>query len=330
MRHFYSLNEFTPKDIEGFLDRAAHHKQHPYSDKLAKKQFALLFLDPSLRTRCSFEVAIRQLGGGVTTLEGGMLWKLETEMGKKMDGDKSEHVIEAMGVLSRYFDGLGIRAFARGVSRQDDLLDQTFTAFMENAKIPVFNMESAVYHPCQAMADLLTIRELLGSFRGRKISILWATHPLAVPMAVPNSILLASTLVGMDVTLAHPAGFELQDGLLEMARDFAGRSGGSFRIVNDREEGAEDAEVIYAKAWGGLSRYEDRDGEAALRKKHSEWTVDTRLMEMTRRAYFMHCLPVRRNVVVTDEVIDSKQSVIFRQAENRLHAEKAILEWMYS
>jgi ornithine carbamoyltransferase len=156
-----------------------------------------------------------------------MLWKLETEMGKKMDGDKSEHVIEAMGVLSRYFDGLGIRAFARGVRREEDLLDQTFTSFMENAKIPVFNMESAVYHPCQAMADLLTIRELLGGFKGRKISIVWATHPLAVPMAVPNSILLAATLVGMDVTLAHPGGFELQDGILGMAKDFAGRSGGS-------------------------------------------------------------------------------------------------------
>ncbi len=330
MRHFYSLNEFTPEQIEHFLARALYHKQNPYLNVLAQKQFALLFLDPSLRTRCSFEVAIRQLGGGVTTLEGQTLWKIETELGAKMDEDKSEHVREAMGVLSRYFDGLGLRSFARGVNREEDLLDQTFGSFVESAKIPVFNMESAVYHPCQAMADLLTVKELFESFRGRKISIVWATHPRPLPMAVPNSILLASTLVGMDVTLAHPKGFELQEGILAMAGDFANRAGGSLRVVHDREDAARDAEIVYAKAWGGLGRYADPQKEVQLRLHNSHWIVDAAFMELTRRAYFMHCLPVRRNVVVSDEVIDSKQSVIFRQAENRLHAQKAILEWVYS
>ena len=254
-----------------------------------------------------------------------MLWKLETEVGKKMDEDKSEHVIEAMGVFSRYFDGMGLRAFARGVNREEDLLDTTFSSFMENTKIPLFNMESAVYHPCQAMADLMTMKELLGQLGGRKITIMWASHPLALPMAVANSILIASTLVGMDVTLAHPEGFELQEGIVTMSQDFARRSGGKLRIVHDREEAARDAEVIYAKAWGGLSRYDDPQGELALRKKNSAWIVDAHIMELTRRAYFMHCLPVRRNVVVTDDVIESKQSVIFREAENRLHAQKAIM-----
>ncbi len=330
MRHFYSLNEFSPEQIEQFLSRALFHKQNPYLQTLAKKQFALLFLDPSLRTRCSFEVAIRQLSGGVTTLEGQTLWKIETELGAKMDGDKSEHVREAMGVLSRYFDGLGLRSFARGVNREEDLLDQTFSAFVESAKIPVFNMESAVYHPCQAMADLLTIKELFGGFSGKKITIVWASHPRSLPMAVPNSILLASTLVGMDVTLAHPKGFELKDGIVAMANDFSKRAGGQFRIVHDRAEAAKDADVVYAKAWGGLARYSDPQAEANLRAQHADWIVDTPFMDSTRRAYFMHCLPVRRNVVVRDEVIDSKQSVIFRQAENRLHAQKAILEWVYS
>jgi N-acetylornithine carbamoyltransferase len=330
MRHFYSLNEFTPRDIDHFLQRALFHKAQPYSDTLAKRQFALLFLNPSLRTRCSFEVAIRQLGGGVTTLEGQMLWKLETELGKKMDEDRSEHVREAMGVLSRYFNGLGLRSFARGVSREEDLLDQTFSAFMENAKIPVFNMESAMYHPCQGLADLLTIQELFEGFQGRKITVMWATHPFSLPMAVPNSILMAASLVGMDVTLAHPKGFELNESIVRLASDFANRAGGRLRIVNDRKEAARDAEIIYAKAWGGISRYEDPQGELELRRKHSDWIVDAPLMDMTRRAYFMHCLPVRRNVVVSDEVIESKQSVVFRQAENRLHAQKAILEWLYS
>ncbi|MBI4606012.1 MAG: N-acetylornithine carbamoyltransferase [Planctomycetes bacterium] len=330
MRHFYSLNEFTSDEIERFLQRALYFKSRPYLNILAQKQFALLFLDPSLRTRCSFEVAVRQLGGGVTTLEGQALWKIETELGTRMDRDKAEHVREAMGVLSRYFDGLGLRAFARGERKQEDLLDETFSAFMESAKIPVFNMESAVYHPCQAMADLLTIRELLESFKGRKITIVWATHPRPLAMAVPNSILLGTTLVGMDVTLAHPPGFELQEGILAMARDFAKRSGGKLRVVSGREEAARDAEVVYAKAWGGLGRYDDPQREAELRLANSHWIVDTSFMDLTRRAYFMHCLPVRRNVVVSDAVIDSKQSVIFRQAENRLHAQKAILEWIYA
>lgn len=330
MRHFYNLNEFTPEQIDQFLTRALYHKQNPYSDGLAKKQFALLFLDPSLRTRCSFEVAIRQLGGGVTTLEGQTLWKIETELGVKMDQDKSEHVREAMGVLSRYFDGLGLRSFARGVKREEDLLDETFSAFVESAKIPVFNMESAVYHPCQAMADLLTIKELFGGFQKKRIVIVWASHPRALPMAVPNSILLASSLVGMDVTLAHPRGFELQEGIMTMAGDFARRAGGSLRVVHDREEAARDADIVYAKAWGGMARYTDPQAEAEARLKNASWIVDTEFMDWTRRALFMHCLPVRRNVVVRDEVIDSKSSVIFRQAENRLHAQKAILEWVYS
>jgi N-acetylornithine carbamoyltransferase len=235
-----------------------------------------------------------------------------------------------MGVLSRYFDGLGLRSFARGINREEDLLDQTFSVFMENAKIPVFNMESAIYHPCQAMADLLTLKELLETFKGRKITITWAPHPLPLPMAVPNSILLASTLVGMDVTLAHPPGFELHEAILGMARDLARKSGGKLRITSERDDAAREAEVIYAKAWGGLSRYDEPEKEIELRRQNAHWTVDSAFMDRTRRAYFMHCLPVRRNVVVTDEVIESKQSVIFRQAENRLHAQKAILEWLYS
>jgi N-acetylornithine carbamoyltransferase len=259
-----------------------------------------------------------------------MLWKLETGRGKRMDEDKSEHVVEAMGVFARYFDGLGLRCFARGLNRQDDLLDGTFTSFMGSAKIPVFNMESAVYHPCQAMADLMTIRELLGEFRGRKIAILWASHPRPLPMAVPNSILIASALMGMDVTLGHPEGFELQEGIVALAEDFSQRAGGKLRVVHDREEAARGAEIIYAKAWGGLSRYEDPEGEATRRQENRHWVVDSHLMDLTSRAYFMHCLPVRRNVVVTDDVIESNQSVIFREAENRLHAQKSILEWMYS
>lgn len=331
MRHFYRLSEFPADQVNRFIDRATQFKQDPYcSRRLERKQIGLLFLNPSLRTRCSFEVGIRQLGGGVSTLEAQSLWKLETELGARMDGDRSEHVKEAVGVLSRYFDGIGVRAFARGEDREEDLQDRTISAFIEHSKVPVFNMESAAYHPCQALADLMTIRELLGGFKGRRITITWAPHPVALPMAVPNSILLAASQMGMEVTLAHPPGFEVQSGILSMAQALSTDAGGSLRVTDDQRGACSDAEAVYAKAWGGLLRYEDPQAEAALRKEHSDWTVTQSLMSVTRRAYFMHCLPVRRNVVVSDEVLDSAQSVVFRQAENRLHVQKAILEWVYA
>ena len=330
MRHFYSLNEFSSEQISEFVDSGLAFKESPYSEVLERRQIALLFLNESLRTRCSFEVATRELGGDVSTLDAKTLFALESEFGNRMDGASAEHVKEAIGVFSRYFSALGLRSFARGEDQQEDLLDKTFTTFLEHAKIPVFNMESALYHPCQALADLMTIKELFQDFQGRKVTITWANHPRALPMAVANSALLAMTKMGMHVTLAHPESFDLQEGIMNMAGDLAVKSGGSLDVVHDRLEGAKDADVVYAKSWGSLLRYEDPGAEQDLRDGLKDWVVDSELMSCTRRAYFMHCLPVRRNVVVSDEVIDSNRSVVLQEAENRLHAQKAILEWIFS
>ena len=330
MRHFYSLNEFSSEQIAEFVDSALAFKESPYSEVLERRQIALLFLNESLRTRCSFEGATRELGGDVSTLDAKTLFALESEFGNRMDGASAEHVKEAIGVFSRYFSALGLRSFARGEDQQEDLLDKIFTTFLEHAKIPVFNMESALYHPCQALADLMTIKELFQDFQGRKVTITWANHPRALPMAVANSALLAMTKMGMHVTLAHPESFDLQEGIMNMAGDLAVKSGGSLDVVHDRLEGAKDADVVYAKSWGSLLRYEDPGAEQDLRDGLKDWVVDSELMSCTRRAYFMHCLPVRRNVVVSDEVIDSNRSVVLQEAENRLHAQKAILEWIFS
>ena len=330
MRHFYSLNEFSSEQIAEFVDSALAFKESPYSEVLERRQIALLFLNESLRTRCSFEVATRELGGDVSTLDAKTLFARESEFGNRMDGASAEHVKEAIGVFSRYFSALGLRSFARGEDQQEDLLDKIFTTFLEHAKIPVFNMESALYHPCQALADLMTIKELFQDFQGRKVTITWANHPRALPMAVANSALLAMTKMGMHVTLAHPESFDLQEGIMNMAGDLAVKSGGSLDVVHDRLEGAKDADVVYAKSWGSLLRYEDPGAEQDLRDGLKDWVVDSELMSCTRRAYFMHCLPVRRNVVVSDEVIDSNRSVVLQEAENRLHAQKAILEWIFS
>lgn len=328
MRHFYSLNDFSREETSGLIDRAEEYRRSPFSDVLKRKEFVLLFLDPSLRTRCSFEVAIRHLGGGVTGFDAASLWRLESDVGVVMDKDKAEHVNEAVGVLCRYFDGIGVRCFARGADREEDLQDRAFGAVLERAKVPTINMESAMYHPCQALADLQTIRRLLGELQGRKVVITWAFHPRPLPMAVANSILLATTKMGMEVTLAHPPGFNLHQGIIDLARANVDGSGGALRIVHDQAEGAEEAEIVYAKSWGAMLRYEDPDAEQTLREAQRSWIVNRALMDRTKRGYFMHCLPVRRNVVVTDDVIDSAQSVVLDQAENRLHSQKAVLEWL--
>ena len=330
MNHFYNLADLSGQDVEALLADAARHKTQPIGNDLEGLQFALLFLAPSLRTRASFEVGIRQMGGGVSTMEPSMFYNLELGDGVRMDGDSAEHIREAVPVLSRFYSGLGLRVMAGGTSLDDDMSDRMFRAFSHHASVPVFNMESAIYHPCQALADMLTIRELLGSHKGGRLTLTWAPHPRPLPTAVPNSLLLAAAQLGMDVTLAHPKGFDLPDSITTKAAELSRAAGGQVRTSHDQRAAFEDAEIVYAKSWGALSRYDSPDAEQELRQSHSDWTVDGSLMSLTSNAYFMHCLPVRRNVVVTDEVIDSAQSVVVSQAENRLHAQKAVLKSIYS
>ena len=330
MNHFYNLADLSPEGVEALLADAARHKTQPVGEDLEGRQFALLFLAPSLRTRASFEVGIRQMGGGVSTVEPSMFYNLELGDGVRMDGDAAEHIREAVPVLSRFYSGLGLRVMAGGTSLEDDMSDRMFRAFSQHARVPVFNMESAIFHPCQALADMLTIRELLGSHKSRRLTLTWAPHPRALPTAVPNSVLLAAAQLGMDVTVAHPEGFDLPDSITTKAAELSQAAGGRVRTSHDQRAAFEDAEIVYAKSWGALSRYDSPDAEQELRQAHSDWTVDESLMGLTSNAYFMHCLPVRRNVVVTDGVIDSPQSVVVPQAENRLHAQKAVLKSLYA
>ncbi len=330
MGHFYNLADIGIEETVALLADAARYKRQPVSDELEGRQFVLWFQNPSLRTRCSFEVALRQMGAGVSTLEPGMIYGLETRDGTRMDGEEAEHVREAVGVLSRFYSGIGLRTLARGTSFDDDIGDALFTAFMRHAGVPVFNMESAMYHPCQALADLMTIRELLGGHAGRRITITWAPHPRPLPMAVTNSLLLAAASMGMEVTLAHPRGFELADGVIDRAHELARRASGTVRISNDQESAARGAAIVYAKSWGALSRYDAPEEERNLCGRHADWIVDEALMSQTANAHFMHCLPVRRNVVVTDAVLDSSCSAVLENAENRLHVQKAVLSRLYS
>ena len=328
MKRFYNLADLAAPEVEQLLDDAARIKKNPLTEDLRGRQIGLLFLAPSLRTRTSFEVGIRELGGGVSTLEGAMFYALETRSGVRMDGDAAEHVREAVPVLSRYFSAVGLRVMAGGRTREEDLEDHRFLSFAEHATVPIFNMESALYHPCQALADMLTVREILGSHRNRRITLTWAPHPKPLPTAVPNSLLLAAAQMGMDVTVAHPEGYDLPGTVMARAEALASMAGGSVRRTSDRAAAAAGAEIVYAKSWGALSRYDAPHAEQASRERHREWTIDEAFMARTDDARFMHCLPVRRNVVVSDAVIDGPRSVVVDQAENRLHAQKAMLRWL--
>ena len=291
------------------------------SKPLSSKSVALVFFNPSLRTRASMQVGIYELGGNAVLLEpGGTSWTLEHREGAVMGGDKTEHVAEFVRVLERYCVAIGVRTFAALKNWEEERTDPVLSAFAKYASVPIINLESAMHHPCQAVADMMTIREKLGPQR-KRIVLTWAWHPKALPMAVPNSFALAAAQMGHDLVIAHPPGYELDDQLIATARGYS-----SVEITNDIDAAFEGADVIYAKSWGAKQFYGNTDRDLAERAQYRDcWIVNEEKMRRTNKAIFMHCLPVRRNVIVTDAVIDSQASVVIDEAENRLHVQKAIL-----
>lgn len=297
-----------------------------------QRSLALVFFNASLRTRTSMEVAGAQLGAHVSTIiPGSGTWDFEWKSGGTMDGRPAEHISEAIGVLSRYYDAIGVRVFASGTNYAQDRDDTLIHTIVQSASVPVINLESAFHHPCQALGDAATIHtQFDGDVRGKKFVLTWAYHPRALPMAVPNSALLMAARLGMQVTVARPYGFGLDGGILAHARTLAARHGYDIEETTDQKAAFEDADVIYAKAWGGRLRYKDSDLEASMRQGRRDWRVTSSLMEKTGGGVFMHCLPVRRGVVVDDAVLDGPQAIHLLQAEYRLYAQKAILAHLWS
>ena len=289
------------------------------------RSLGMVFFNPSLRTRTSMEVAAARLGAHSTTIiPGSGVWGMEWRDGQIMDGTAAEHVEEAIGVLSRYYDALGVRLFASGTDYALDRNDTLLKRVLSIAKVPVISLESAFYHPCQALADAATIHHYFDrEVSGRKFVLAWAYHPKALPMAVPNSALLMATRLGMNVTIARPAGFELDPQVMHTAHQYAAQHGQALNESNNLTEASQDADVIYVKAWGGCLRYENAEAENVLRNSHKDWRLSTQHLG---KAAFMHCLPVRRGVVVDDAVLDNSQAIHLLQAEFRLYAQMAILE----
>lgn len=332
MNNFLKTSDHSREQLEKLIADAIRAKDVGRSDRpLAGKSVALVFFNPSLRTRASMQIGVYDLGGNPVILEpGGTSWTLEHREGVVMDGGKTEHLKEFVGVLERYVSAIGVRTFAELKDWETERTDPVLEAFSRYSSIPIINLESAMHHPCQAMADMMTIREELGPTK-RKVLMTWAWHPKPLPMAVPNSFALAAAQFGHDLTIAHPKGYELDNELMAEIERHAVENGGSVTVSNDPETAYDGVQVVYAKSWGGKQFYGQPDDDIAHRAGLKDrWIVDAAKMDRTEEALFMHCLPVRRNVIVTDEVIDSANSVVIDEAENRLHIQKAIMTELFT
>jgi N-acetylornithine carbamoyltransferase len=326
MRHFLNTFDWSRPELQSMIDEARRFKAAPYGDALQGKTIALLFLNNSLRTRTSFDVGAQQLGGHAVVLSpSGGMWPLEFEDGAVMLGDAEEHVKEAAKVLSRYCDLIGIRAFPRFESWEEDRKDQILQSFARHSDVPVINMET-ITHPCQELAHIMALQERLGPLDGKRYVLTWSYHPKPLNTAVANSALVAAAAFGMEVTLLCPTeDFILDDRYINIATRDAGANGRSLTITHDIDTAYQGADIVYAKSWGALPFFGRWEDEKPLRDKFQLFIVDGQKMALTNDALVSHCLPMRRNVIMTDDVFDSPRCIAYDEAENRLHVQKAIM-----
>jgi N-acetylornithine carbamoyltransferase len=331
MNNFLDLADMPREHVIELLTLADRLQKKPEPQALAGKILGLLFFNPSLRTLASFQAAMARLGGTSFVISAGQgTWQLETRRGAVMNGAPAEHVREGVPVLSHYCDALGIRAFAGGVDLAADLAETSFKEMAGLVSKPVINMESAANHPCQALADWKTLDELAVP-RKAKFVLSWVNHPRALPLAVPAATVHMAAMRGMDVVVLRPDGFALPAPIMEKAAAAAAASGGTLRETSDRDDAMNGAHVIYAKEWGSTSNYGNAEADARQRAALADWCVrDTWFSRAAVDCKLMHCLPVRRNVAVADEVLDSRRSVVQREAYNRLVVQTAVLHRLLS
>lgn len=302
-------------DVRQAIKEALELKKNrfQYQEAGKNKTALLIFFNNSLRTRLSTQKAATNLGMNVIMLDVNQgAWRLETERGVVMDGDKSEHLLEAIPVMGCYCDIIGVRSFARFENKEDDYSEKILQQFIRYSGRPVFSMEAATRHPLQSFADLITIEEYKRTERP-KIVLTWTPHPRALPQAVPNSFAEWINAAGYELVITHPEGYELDPQFV-----------GTARVEHNQRKAFEGADFIYAKNWAA---YKDPHYGEVLSTDRS-WTVDTEKMALTNQAFFMHCLPVRRNLIVTDEVIESPQSLVIAQAANREISAQTVLKQM--
>lgn len=322
-----SLADLPGEELPRLLALAAAiRRDGPDPRRLLGKKVGLVFFNPSLRTRVSMELAGMTQGAHVVALTpGGDSWKLETRRGAVMDGETQEHVVEFVHVLAEMVDLIAVRTFAGLKSFDEDFAEPVLAEFAREAKTPVVNMESAMDHPLQALADLLTMQEEFGpDLSGVPVALTWAPHPRALPLAVPAAFLRGCARMGMDVRVAAPEEFGPPEALLDDVRTKLA-PGGSLRVFREQEPAIRGARAVYAKAWAAPGLYRDAAAGLDARRRHGHWTVRETTMALGDRAIFLHCLPVRRNVVVADEVLDGPRCRAYREAGNRLVTAQAVL-----
>ncbi|MCB2096483.1 MAG: N-acetylornithine carbamoyltransferase [Parvularculaceae bacterium] len=332
MKHFLNTADYTRAEIAAMLDDARAMRLSPFGEALKGKTVALLFLNNSLRTRTSFDVGVQQLGGHAVVLSpSGGMWPLEFEDGVVMDGEAEEHVKEAAKVLSRYCDVIGVRAFPKFIDWKEDRKDKILSAFARYAEVPVVNMET-ITHPCQELAHMMAVEDQFAAESrpgtdGKKYVLTWTYHPKPLNTAVANSSLMIAAKFGFDVTLLCPTpDYVLDERYMAQAEKDCRANGRSLTVTHDIEEAYKGADVVYCKSWGALPYFGNWGPEKPIRDAHTHFIVDEKKMALTNDALVSHCLPMRRNVKMTDAVFDSSACIAYEEAENRLHVQKAILK----
>ena len=327
-QHFLNTQDWTRAQLDAVLAEAARMKREPLGDALKGKSIALVFFNPSMRTRTSFELGAFQLGAHAVVLQPGKdAWPIEFDLGTVMDGETEEHIAEVARVLSQYVDLIGVRAFPKFVDWSVDREDRVLKGFAKYATVPVINMET-ITHPCQELAHVLALQEQFGTadLRGKKYVLTWTYHPKPLNTAVANSALTIATRMGMDVTLLCPTPeYILDERYMDWAEANVAESGGSLTVSHDIDSAYSGADVVYAKSWGALPYFGNWGPEKPIRDGFRHFMVDEAKMALTNEGVFSHCLPLRRNVKATDAVMDSPRCIAVQEAGNRLHVQKAVM-----
>lgn len=330
MKFLNDLADFSAAEVRDLIAFARNLDEHPQQRALEGKVLALLFLSPSLRTLASFQSAMGRLGGSVFVISPETsIHHIESRSGIVMDGAAAEHMREAIPVIASYSDAIGIRAFAKRENLEHDLKDAEFSEMTSLIDIPYINMESAMNHPCQSLADWKTLDDIEIPANGGKFVLSWSWHPQPMPLSIPAATLHMAAMRGMDVTVLRPQGYELPAQVMAKAQEAARENGGSVTQTDDRSSAMEGAQVMYVNSWSSQQHYGDRRSEEDFKHEFRGWCVDEPwFSNAAADCRFMHCLPVRREVTVAERVLDGPRSVVIAEARNRMLVQMAVLHRM--
>lgn len=324
MKHFLRIEDYSKAELEELIQIANDFEKNPYQDVLKQKTLISMFFNPSTRTKVTFDIAMNQLGGHNVVIEPGKSsWGIEVKEGTIMDSEAEEHLKDVTKVLNNYADAIAVRCFPEFKNWEEEKKDLLIRSMAKWSAKPIINMET-ITHPCQALAMMKLIKDKFKKVEKKKFVLTWLYHPKGLNTAVANSAGMIASKFGMDLIIANPPGYNLDKGYLDIMKNNCEENGSSFEIVHDMDKAFKDADFVYAKSWGSLETYGNLNQQ--VHDQYKNWIVNSERMNVTNNAYFSHCLPMRRNIKATDDVIDSENCTIYEEAANRLHVQKAVLK----